>query len=185
MLQKPAAPLLIGRLLLGLALAAITIDQALAHGYGMDSSLPFLDDIIEWIGLRNLTGDWRNLFGYCLLGFALVFGYLTNLAFDDRGFGQILNGVVGIFGVCLALRYIGPYFDLVSDASGKLRLNIALIIAGSGAAVALCCGAFLKGVVMRFLRIGLDRLDRPARPKPFQIDAPTDARVGSAMREEA
>lgn len=183
MLQKPAAPLLIGRLLSGLALAAITIDQALARGYGMDSSLPFLDDIVEWISLRDLTGEWRNLFGYCLLGFALFFGYLTNLAFDERGFGKVLNGVVGIFGICLALRYVGPYFDLVSDASGKLRLNIALIIAGSGAAVALCCGAFLKGVVMRFLRFGLDRLDRPARPKPF--DAPTDTRVSSVMREEA
>lgn len=162
----PAGPLLIG-----LALAATAGGDALARGYGAESSLPFLDSLIDWIGFRELAGDRRDLFGYCLIGFAGAFGYLTDLAFQERGFGKILNGAVGVLGICVALHFVGPWLPLVPDSSGRLRFNLALIACGAGAAVALFFGALIKGVVMRFIQRNLDRLDRPPRPKRMEPPA--------------
>jgi hypothetical protein len=171
--------------LAGLALAALASAPALASGFGEESSLPFMDSIVDWIGFRELTGDRRDLFAYCLVFFAFAFGYLTDLVFRDRGFGKALNGVVGVAGICLALHVIAPYASTFADSSETLRFNLMLIGAGVGSAVTLLVASAFKGVFMRSLRLNLDRLDRAPPPKPLSTEAPLSPRVASALREKA
>lgn len=180
----PRAFLLAGAAPAVLALAVLASDPALARGYGEESGLPLLDTIVDWIGFRELTGDRRDLFGYCLLFFAFAFGYFTDMVFTDRGFGKILNGVVGVAGIAIALHFLAPYAATFAPSSEKLRFNLMMIGAGAGSAVALVVGASLKGVFMRSLRLNLDRLDRAPPPKPLPGPPPLSPRVASALREK-
>lgn len=182
MSKNPVLPR--GSLLAGLALAALACEPALANGFGEDSSLPLVDRIIDWIGFRDLTGDRRDLFAYCLLAFAFAFGIVTDMAFRDRGFGKALNGVIGAAGICIALHFIAPHASTFGGTSETVRFNLTMIAAGAGSALTLVIAAALKGVAMRALRLNLDRLDRAPPPKPLKTEARLDPRIASALREK-
>ncbi|HUO55771.1 MAG TPA: hypothetical protein VMU18_13570 [Rhodoblastus sp.] len=158
---------------------------ALARGYGQDSSLPWIDDIVEWIGFTDFAGDRRDLFAYCLVVFAFSFGYLSDLAFKERGFGKVLNGIIGIAGICVALHFFVPHQAMLGGASEMLRFNLGLIAAGAGASVLLVIAALVKGVALRVLTRAVDNMSRPARPAPMQVEAELDPRVAAALRRKS
>ena len=170
--------------LLAAAAAVLASNPALARGFGEELALPLVDTIVDWIGFRELTGDRRDLFGYCLLFYAFGFGYATDLAFAERGFGKALNGAVGVAGIAIALHFLAPYATTVAASSETLRFNLMMIAAGAGSAVTLLIAASFKGVFMRSLRLNLDRLDRAPPPKPLAGPPPLSPRVASALREK-
>ncbi|MDI9850230.1 hypothetical protein QM467_19520 [Rhodoblastus sp. 17X3] len=182
MLKRSLLPL--APLLAGAALVALSGDPALARGYGEASSLPIVDAAVDWIGFRDLTGDRRDLFAYCLIAYALFFGPLTDLVLQERGFGKALNGVVGIVGICLALHFVGEQLPSFHDTTGPMRFNLMLIIAGAGSALTLVAASVLKNAVMGSLRRNLDRLYRAPPPKPLATEPPLDPRIASALREK-
>ncbi|WP_374546120.1 hypothetical protein [Rhodoblastus sp.] len=184
----PRASSLVGLTVAASALAVLASGPALANGFGAGSSLPlidtFVDKVVDWIGFRELTGDRRDLFALCLIIYAAVFGYLTDLALRDRGFGKALNGVVGAAGICLALALLTPHVFALADVSDRVRANLTLIIIGAGSAVTLIVTSALKGVLMSALRLNLDRMDLPPPPAPIAEPASTDPRIASALREK-
>jgi hypothetical protein len=182
MLKRSLLPL--APLLAGPVLVALSGDPALARGYGEASSLPLVDTIVDWIGFQDLTGDRRDLFAYCLIGYALFFGPLTDMVLQERGFGKALNGVVGIAGICLALHFVDGRLPSFHDNSGTMRFNLILIIAGAGSALALVTGALIKNAAMGSLRRNLDRLYRAPPAKPLASEPPLDPRIAAALREK-
>jgi hypothetical protein len=164
--------------LLALApLTALTAEPALASGFGEESALPLIDHLVRWIGYSDVNKDWRDLFAFSLFIYALAFGYASNLALHDHGFGKVINGLVGVAGVCVALHLVGERLT-------TLGFNLLLIIAGTGSAVSLIGGALAKGVLSRFMQRHLDRLDKPAAPRPMVVETPLDPRIASALRDK-
>jgi hypothetical protein len=168
----------------GAVLVALSGHHALARGFGEGSSLPVVDSLVDWIGFRDLTGDRRDLFAYCLIGYALFFGPLTDLVLKERGFGKAGNGAVGIVGICLALHFVNAWLPAFHDTTGPMRFNLILIIAGAGSALALVAASVLKNAVMGSLQRNLDRLYRASPPKPLATDPPLNPRIASALREK-
>lgn len=180
----PLASLPLAPLLAGAALAALNGDPALARGFGEGSSLPIVDDLVDWIGFRDVTGDRRDLFAYSLMAYALFFGPLTDLVLRERGFGKALNGVVGIAGICLALHFVGERLPAFHDTTGTMRFNLMLIVAGAGSALTLVAAAVVKNAALGLLQRNLDRLYRAPPPKPLATEPPLDPRIASALREK-
>ncbi|MCI4679774.1 hypothetical protein K9U39_11870 [Rhodoblastus acidophilus] len=184
MLNNRENPLSPTPAVVGAAFLLLGAGHAMAGGYGHGSSLPFLDPVVEWIGFDGLSGDRRNLFGYAVIGFALAFGYFTNLALKERGLGAIVNGVVGVGGIALALHLVLPRLSLLNDASDKMRFNLAMIAAGAGAAFALVVAAVAKSMVSRLLTRGFIVIGRPPRPAPIQTEPKVEPRIAAALRKK-
>jgi hypothetical protein len=170
--------------LLALSLiAAATCEPALADGFNQ-SSIPYVDKVFDWIGLTDLSGQYRDLLTFCLAGYALCFGIFTNMAIRERGFGNAGNGVVGVAGICLAIFLCSPRFHILNDLPEDVRFNVMLIAASFGSAFALIFGAVLKGIILRLLAAFLDLLGRPERPKPIVVEEePLPPRIASALRK--
>lgn len=181
MLKKPY---LSGAILLAAAsFASLACGPALAVTVG-ESSLPGAADLVDWVGFRDISYDSRDLFSYALVFYALGFGYLTDLALHDRGFGKIINGVVGAAGICIALHFALPH--LVAFGRGETVLfNLMMIVAFAGSAVTLVAAAAFKGVFMHSLRLNLDRLGRAPPPRRIADPVePLNPRIASALREK-
>ena len=74
-----------------LAFLLLAASPALASGYGFGSSHTFLDSIIEWIGLVDIDDETASVFAAAMLVFAGFFGYFSNMAIKDLGFGIVLE----------------------------------------------------------------------------------------------
>ena len=123
---------------------------------------PVFDSVVEWMGLHDLSSDRRDLLSFCLLVYATVFGVLTNFAFKDKGFGIVLNGVVGVAGLCLALFFCSARFRLLPQNLPEHTLfNVLLIIACLGSAVFLVIASQVKNVTLSLLARFVDGFDRP------------------------
>ena len=164
-------------------IAAASCEPALADGFNQ-SSIPYVDNVFDWIGLTNLSGQYRDLLTFCLVGYAVCFGIFTDMAFRERGFGYVGNGIVGVAGICFAILLFSPRFHILNDLPENVRFNVILITAAFGSAFALVFGALLKGAVLRFVGAVLDLLGRPERPKPMVIEEEKlPPRVASALRK--
>ncbi len=136
-----AAPLLAAPL----ALAACR--PALAAGYGDSGGFSIVDKLVDWIGWSDFTGDKRDLFAFGLGVYAVCFGLLTDMAVKEKAFGRVMNGVVGVIGVCLVLFLCGPRLHLLNDLPENYRFNFALLASGVGSAVFLLVCAVAMGVL--------------------------------------
>jgi hypothetical protein len=165
-------------------IASLACAPALAMSAG-ESSLPGAAGIVDWIGFRDISYDSAELFSYTLVFYALGFGYLTDLVLHDRGFGRILNGIVGATGICIALHFALPHLLGFGRGSETVLFNLTMIVACAGSAVTLVVAAALKGVFMKALRRNLDRLGRaPPPPRIAETVEPLNPRIASALREK-
>ncbi len=169
-------------LLLG-PLAVATCEPALAAGQDDGASVAIVDKLVDWIGYYDFTGEKRDLFTFGLCVYAIFFGVLTDMTIGDRAFGRMLNGVVGVIGVCLVLFLCGPRLHLLGDWPETARFNFTLIASGVGSAVFLVLCAIAKGISTRLLAQVLDGIGRPQRPKPIETAAALPPRVASALRK--
>jgi hypothetical protein len=162
-------------------LTAVLCEPALAGGYGDSSSLPLVDRVVEWIGFRNMTGDNRDLLMICLAAWGLAFGAFSHLAFKERGLGVIGNALVGIAGACVGLYLCGPRFGLARHLTEDGYFKASLIICAACSGLALLILSVVKEVTFRLVGGAVDRLDRPTRPKPKEIETPAP-RFGAGRR---
>lgn len=171
-----------------LALLLLGAGPALAGSYGLDFSLPFslafLDPVIDWIGVKNMDDENLKLFGVILAFFAGFFGYFSHLGLKDRGLGMVLNGVVGVAGICLALHLVLPRLPLLPSVPEEMRFTLALILGGSGAPLLLLFVALVKNVVTRRVNGVLSRVGVPPRPQPIQPKPSLDPRIAAALRKK-
>ena len=167
--------------LLLLMLTAATCQSALAGGYGDSSSLPLVDRVVEWIGFRNMTGDHRDLLMICLAAWGFAFGAFSHIAFKDRGLGVIGNALVGIAGACVGLYLCGPRFGLARHLTEDAHFKANLIVCAACSGLALLILSILKTLTFQLVGNAVDRLDRPAKPKPKEIETPAP-RFGSGRR---
>jgi uncharacterized membrane protein YeaQ/YmgE (transglycosylase-associated protein family) len=167
--------------LLLLALTAANCAPALAGGYGDNSSLPLVDRVVEWIGFRDMTGDRRDLLMFCLAAWGFTFGAFSHIAFKDRGLGVIGNALVGIAGACVGLYLSGPRFGLARHLTEDAHFKASLIICAACSGLALLILSIVKGLTFRLIGGAVDRFDRPARPKPMEVETPAP-RFGSGRR---
>jgi uncharacterized membrane protein YeaQ/YmgE (transglycosylase-associated protein family) len=115
-----------------LAILLLGAGSAPAGGYGEEFSLPVLDPIMNWIGFEKADGDSRDLFVAVLIVFAFLFGYFSKLAVKERGFGAVVNGLLGVVGICLALHFALPALSLLQAASDQMRYDLAIVAASVG-----------------------------------------------------
>jgi uncharacterized membrane protein YeaQ/YmgE (transglycosylase-associated protein family) len=167
-----------------LAILLLAAVPALAGGYGLGSSHTFPDSIVEWIGFIDLDDETLNLFGAALFVFAGFFGYFSKMAIKEHGFGLVLNGLIGVAGICVALHFAVPRLPLLSGVSDEMRFGLGLIIAFAGAALLLVIAALFKNVATRQVNRVLIRVGTPPRPLPFQREPELDSRVAAAMRKK-
>ncbi len=171
-----------------LALLAVAAGggPALADGYGSDSSLPFFDQIVDWMGWHDLSGERRDLLSFCLFVYAMAFGVLTNFTFKGRGFGIVMNGVIGVVGVCLGLYFCGSRFRILPQNLPEHTLfNVILIIACLGSAILLVVSAGVKGVTLKALGRFVDTFDRPEKPQPVGLHIEKlPPRIAAALRKQ-
>ncbi len=167
-----------------LAILLLAAVPALAGGYGLGSSHSFLDSIIEWVGFIDLDDETLNLFGAALFVFAGFFGYFSKMAIKEHGFGIVLNGLIGVAGICVALHFAVPRLPLLSGVSDEMRFGLGLIVAGAGAALLLVAAALFKNVATRQVNRILIRFGTPPRPLPFQRQPELDPRIAAALRKK-
>jgi hypothetical protein len=168
----------------GLALLMLGAGPALAGAYGPGSSLPFLDPVIDWIGLKNVDDENLNLLGGVLAVFAGFFGYFSHLLLKDRGLGMILNGAIGVAGIGLALHFVLPRLPLLPGVSEEMRFSLAVILGGCGAPLFLLVASLFKNVFLRRVNGALGRVGLPPRPQPFQREPDLDPRIAAALRKK-
>lgn len=181
--MKPTFPKAISLFLLLAPLTVASCGPARAAGYDDGASLPIIDKMVNWIGYHDFTGENRDLFTFGLCVYALFFGVLTEMAARERAFGRVLNGVVGVIGVCLVLFLCGPRLNLLDGWPEGARFNFTLIASGVGSAVFLIACAIVMGRFKSLLGRGLDGLGRPRRPEPVATAASLPPRVASALRK--
>ncbi len=167
-----------------LALLLLGAGPALAGNYGDNSYLAFLDPLIEWTGVKDLDDDNLNLLGVVLAVFAVVFGYLSHLGLKERSLGMVLNGVIGVAGICLALHFVLPRLPFVPGSSEQARFNLALIIGASGAPLLLLVAALVKNFVTRRVNGVLVRVGAPTRPQPIRPEPDLDPRIAAVLRKK-
>jgi hypothetical protein len=176
----PSALTLIGAA--SIALAACGQAEAMSVG---QPGMPGAAGITDWIGFRDISYDSRDLFAWTLFFYALGFGYLTDLALHDRGFGKIINGVVGAAGICIALHFTVPHLVAFGRGSEAVLFNLMMIVACAGSAITLVAAAAFKGVFMHALRLNLDKLGRAPPPRPIAAPVePLNPRIASALRDK-
>jgi uncharacterized membrane protein YeaQ/YmgE (transglycosylase-associated protein family) len=168
----------------GLAtLAVLACGPAQAEAWGGDSMIPLADQLTDWVGLREMTGDKRDMLVVSVYLFGAVFGILTRMSLRDLAFGMFLNGVVGAVGVCLALYAFGPHYHLFPQLTEGARFNVTLIGCGFSASILLVIVAGAKNLLGRTVGNSLDGLNRPDKPKPVQVEEALPPRVASALRK--
>jgi len=150
---------------------------ALAQGYSKNSSVPGFDGLVELIGYDSLQGDQRDLMALLLIVFGLGFGYFSNLAFRDIGFGSILNGLIGLAGSGLALFALGPKFGLLAQAQGRTH-DFLLAMLAAGAAVpalvlAMTFAALARRALINFFHSRLRRDIDAKRAAMIEPELPT------------
>ncbi len=174
----------VASLLAGLAMAGLSVDPAWARGYNEQGVFAFFDGLTDWIGFGNLSGDWRHLFIYALVAFSFPFGYLSDLAFTERGFGRILNSLIGAAGFCIGLRLFLPHLGAFQNETDTTRFNLGIIAAGSGAAFALLFAALTKAVVKHLATSLLARPARRARATQGKPAEEAEPRLAMALRKK-
>lgn len=181
--RKASVWTLLAAPLLAAPLALAACRPALAAGYGDSGGFSIVDKLVDWIGWSDFTGDKRDLFAFGLGVYAVCFGLLTDMAVKEKAFGRVMNGVVGVIGVCLVLFLCGPRLHLLNDLPENYRFNFALLASGVGSAVFLLVCAVAMGFFKRRLALALDRITRPERPKPAATAAALSPRVAAALRK--
>jgi len=96
----------------------------LANGLGGSAIPNFVDPLAEWLGFGALSDADRDTLALGVALYGLVFGYLTDLALADRGFGRIGNALAGIFGAGLGYCF-GP--PLLRHLPAAMQFNLTLI----------------------------------------------------------
>lgn len=167
-----------------LAIFLFAAVPALAGGYMSGSTHTFLDTIIEWIGLADMDDEAVDVFGAALLAFAVFFGYFSNMAMKEHGFGTVLNGLVGAAGICVVLHFALPRLPLLRDVSEEMRFSLGLIVAAAGAPVFLLVASLFKKVATRRVNRVLIHVGTPTRPQPIRREPEFDPRVAAAVRKK-
>lgn len=167
-----------------LAFLLLAASPALASGYGFGSSHTFLDWVIEWIGFVDIDDEAVSVFGAAMLVFAGFFGYFSNMAIKDLGFGIVLNGLIGVAGICIALHFALPRLPLLIGGSQEARFSLGMITAIAGAGLLLVVLAFFKNVAMRQINGVLARIGMPPRPQPIQRAPELAPRIAAAVRRK-
>ena len=144
------------------ALVLLGAGHALAGGYG--SSHSFSDSLVEWVGLSDGDDEKVNLFFFVLFVFAGFFGYFSDEALKQRGFGIALNGIIGVAGICVALHFALPRLPLLTTLSDNARFGVALIIGSAGAPLLLVAVTLSKSSLRRTVNNYLARVGTPPRP---------------------
>jgi hypothetical protein len=163
-------------------LAASACEPALARASGDNASLPLVDRVVDWMGFYDLAGDKRDLLVFCLVVYGAFFGVMTNLALTGRGFGNVLNGVAGVIGICLTLYVCGPKFHFLSAVPDASRFNVVLIACGLGSGLFLVFAAIVKGVIVAFLSRSVDRLGQAPKAQPVKVET-LPPRIAAAVRK--
>ncbi len=167
-----------------MAFLLLAASPALASAYGFGSSHTFLDSVIEWIGFVDIDDEAVSLFGAAMLVFAGFFGYFSNMAIKDLGFGIVLNGLIGVAGICIALHFALPRFPLLIDGSEEARFSLGMIAAIAGAGLLLFVTALFKAVATRQINGALARVTTPPRPQPIQRAPEFNPRIAAAVRRK-
>ncbi|MGO8738355.1 hypothetical protein [Rhodoblastus sp.] len=164
------------------ALLLLGAGHALADGYG--SSHSFSDSLVEWVGLGDVDEENVSLFFAVLFVFAGFFGYFSDEALKQRGFGIALNGIIGVAGICIALHFALPRLPLLRTLSENARFGMALVIGGAGAPLLLVAVTLLKNYLRRTINNYLAWVGTPPRPQPKQTEPHLDPRVAAALRKK-
>jgi uncharacterized membrane protein YeaQ/YmgE (transglycosylase-associated protein family) len=168
----------------GLAILLLAAVPALAGGYVSGSTHTFVDSIIEWIGVADMDDEAVDVFGAALLVFAAFFGYFSNLAMKEHGFGIVLNGLIGVAGICVVLHFALPRLPLLRGVSEEMRFTLGLIVAATGAPLFLVAAAlFMKAATRRVNRV-LIRVGTPPRPQPIGREPQFNPRIAAAVRRK-
>jgi uncharacterized membrane protein YeaQ/YmgE (transglycosylase-associated protein family) len=168
----------------GLVLVLLATAPALAGGYMSGSTHTFFDSIIEWIGLADMDDEAADVFGAALLVFAAFFGYFSNMAMREHGFGMVLNGLIGATGTCIVLHFTLPRLPLLRGLSEEMRFSLGLIVAAGGAPSFLLAASLFKKVAMRHINRVLIRVGTPPRPQPIRREPGFDPRVAAVLRKK-
>lgn len=158
---------------------------ALAQGYSKNSSLPGFDGLIGLLGYDSLQGDQRDLIALLLIVFGLGFGYFSQLAFRESGFGVIVNGLIGLSGACLALFALGPKFGLLSQIQGRTHDFVLAVLVAGAAVPTLVLAMILAGLLRRALiNLVYGRLRRGFEAKRATMTEPElPPRVAQLMKK--
>ena len=128
---------------------ALVAQPAAAGGYGYASSLPYVDAALEYLGYLDFYGEQRDAIAYGVLIYMFFFGLLTTLALRERGFGFLVNALIGGCGVGLALFLCGPRFHLLAQVPDRLRFNATLLACAFASALMLILTALFKEAIGR------------------------------------